>query len=74
MKFLQWLDGHFVDDWRRVSQGIAAKSGLIAAAGIAVWLTLSDEQHAALLAMVHIDPKWALPAGVLGAVYLRLKG
>lgn len=74
MKFIAWLDGHLINDWRTVAHGIAAKAGLLSMAGIAVWEALTDEQHAALLDLVHVDPKWALPVGVVCAVYLRLKG
>ena len=74
MKILDWLDSHFVANWQQVLKAISLELGVLCAAGASVWISLPDDQHAALLALVHIDPKWAVPVGVVGAVYLRLKG
>lgn len=72
-KIIDWLDAHLIPEWRKACTLLSVQFGLVGSALAGVWLALSDDQQAALLAWLHINPKWVAPIGFLLAIYLRLK-
>lgn len=72
-KFTTWLDTHLVSEWRSAWKLFSIQWAAFGTVVTSVWAALDDSQRAIVLSWFGIDAKWLVPAGILIAIYLRLK-
>ncbi len=56
-KLLKWLDTHLIDDWTKAWKLLSVAWNTACAAAAPVWVSLSDDQKASILAVVGVHPE-----------------
>jgi len=66
------LDAYLIVEWRAAYRLFSVQFGVMVGVAGPVWLTLTDDQRASVLALMHIRPAWAVPIVCGVAIALRL--
>lgn len=68
-----WMDKIAIPEWRKALKFLSVQWSAICIVALPVWMSLTDEQRQAFLAVLGIQPAWYVVAGAVVSIYLRLK-
>lgn len=68
-----WFDTKFVPEWRSFWKMLSVQWNVICAAAVPAWLALPDDQKAAVLGAIGVNPGWIISAAFVVGILARLK-
>jgi len=68
-----WFDKVLVPEWRKFLKMLSVQWNVICAAAVPAWLALPDDQKAAVLSAIGINPGWIISAAFIIGIVARLK-
>lgn len=68
-----WLDKVLVPEWRSFWKMLSVLWNSLCAATAPVWVALPEDQKAAILTAVGINPAWLVAGAFVVSIVLRLK-
>jgi hypothetical protein len=68
-----WFDKVLVPEWRKTLKMLSFWWSTLCAAAVPAWLMLPEDQKAAILGAIGINPGWIIAASFVISIVLRLK-